>query len=67
MNHVDEIAYVEPADAFAGVAGAPFSLLLDSALPSARLGALFLYCRPAAPKSDRQGPRGDGGWPRLRG
>jgi para-aminobenzoate synthetase component 1 len=38
MNHVEEITYVDPADAFAGVAEEPFSLLFDSALRSERLG-----------------------------
>ncbi|MFP6745467.1 MAG: aminodeoxychorismate/anthranilate synthase component I, partial [Alphaproteobacteria bacterium] len=38
MTYVEEITYVDPARAFAGVAGERFSLLFDSALPSARLG-----------------------------
>jgi para-aminobenzoate synthetase component I len=38
VSHVEEITYVDPADAFAGIAGEPFSLLFDSALPSERLG-----------------------------
>jgi para-aminobenzoate synthetase component 1 len=38
MTHVEEITFVDPAEAFAGVAAERFSLFLDSALPSARLG-----------------------------
>ncbi len=38
MTHVEEIAYAEPAEAFAPLAGEPYALLFDSALRSARLG-----------------------------
>ena len=32
MTHVEEITFVDPAEAFAGVAAERFSLFLDSAL-----------------------------------
>ena len=38
MTHVEEIPSADPADAFEALAGEPFSLLLDSALPSVQLG-----------------------------
>ena len=38
MTQVEEIAYAEPAEAFAALAGEPFAMLFDSALPSELLG-----------------------------
>ena len=38
VTHVEEIAYADPAEVFATLAGEAFAMLFDSALPSERLG-----------------------------